>query len=102
MLEDISGNSFVQNPDAPKVDENCKTIYFSRSLEQDHELGIFSHEEIEGDKEGDSAILHPISEGQFKLEDLEGEVLQFPTNCHGCGSPCETNMKMTSILFLNN
>lgn len=49
---------------------------------------FFSHEEVSGEKgEGDSAILHPISEGQFTLEDLEGEVLQFPTNCHACGSP---------------
>jgi len=36
--------------------------------------------------------------GPFTLEDLEGEVLQFPTNCPSCGSPCTTNMKMTSIL----
>lgn len=62
-----------------------------------HSAGIFSKEEVTGEKE-ENAILHPIQEGQFTLEDLEGEVLQFPTNCPGCGSPCETNMKMTSIL----
>lgn len=39
ILEDISGNSFVQNPEAPKMDENCKIHYFVRNKEQDHELG---------------------------------------------------------------
>ncbi|KAJ8925894.1 hypothetical protein NQ315_009746 [Exocentrus adspersus] len=94
ILEDISGNSFIENPNAPKIDENCKTQYFVRSKDQDHELGIFTKEEITGEKE--SAILHPISEG-CTLEDFEGEVLQFPTNCPNCGSPCKTNMKLTNI-----
>lgn len=72
------------------------SIYF-----QLNSAGIFSHEEVTGEKEiEENGILHPIQEGQFTLEDLEGEVLQFPTNCPGCGSPCETNMKMTSILYL--
>lgn len=63
-------------------------------------LGLFSKEEIDTEQgKRDNGILQPIAEGQFTLEDLEGEVLQFPTNCHGCGSPCETNMKMTSILY---
>lgn len=39
ILEDISGNSFIQNPDAPKIDENCKIHYFVRNKDQDHELG---------------------------------------------------------------
>lgn len=42
--------------------------------------------------------MHPIAEGEFPLENFEGEVLHFPTNCHGCGSPGQTNMKLTSIL----
>lgn len=61
-------------------------------------LGIFSHDEVTDGKEKDKGLLQPISEGDFTLEDLQGEVLQFPTNCHCCGSPCHTNMKMTSIL----
>lgn len=42
-MEDISGNSFIQNPDAPKKEENCKTHHFIRNNEQDHELGIYKH-----------------------------------------------------------
>ncbi|XP_018579660.1 zinc finger protein ZPR1 [Anoplophora glabripennis] len=93
ILEDMSGNSFIENPNAPKNDERCKVHYFTRNKEQDHEVGIFTKEEITGEKE--SAILHPIS--GYTLEELEGEVLKFPTNCSNCGSPCTTNMKMTNI-----
>ncbi|XP_072379003.1 zinc finger protein ZPR1 [Diabrotica undecimpunctata] len=95
ILEDISGNSFIENPNAPRIDNSCITTHFIRNKEQDHQLGLFSQSEITGEEE--SAILHPISEGEFTLEDLEGEVLQFPTNCHFCNSPCQTNMKMTNI-----
>lgn len=95
-MEDISGNSFIENINAPKIDKGCKIHYFVRNKEQDHEVCIFTKEEITGEKE--SAILRPVSD-RFTLEDLEGEILQFPTNCSSCGSPCTTNMKMTSILI---
>ncbi|KAH1006148.1 hypothetical protein HUJ05_006914 [Dendroctonus ponderosae] len=91
ILEDISGNSFIENLSAPKSDPQCTYEYFRRSPEQDRELGIFSHEEVTGEK----SILHPIKEGEFTLEDIESEVLRFATNCSNCGAPCETNMKMT-------
>ncbi|KAJ8941932.1 hypothetical protein NQ318_013265 [Aromia moschata] len=93
VLEDISGNCFVENPNAPMIDKKCKAQYFARNREQDHELGIFTKEEVTGEKNTD--VMR--SECGFTLKDLEGEVLQFPTNCHGCGSPCSTNMKMTNI-----
>uniref|UniRef100_A0A6P7FPP1 Zinc finger protein ZPR1 n=1 Tax=Diabrotica virgifera virgifera TaxID=50390 RepID=A0A6P7FPP1_DIAVI len=95
ILEDISGNSFIENPNAPRIDNSCTTTHFIRTKEQDHELGLFSQSEITGKEE--SGILHPIPEGEFTLEDLQGEVLQFPTNCPSCNSPCHTNMKMTNI-----
>lgn len=43
ILEDISGNSFIENPDAPKIDENSKTHYFFRNKDQDHELGNIAY-----------------------------------------------------------
>lgn len=95
ILEDLSGNSFIENPFAPQVDSQCTTTYFTRNKEQDHTLGVFTKEEVSGEKE--SAILEPISENEFTLEDLQGEVLQFPTNCPNCNAPCETKMKMTNI-----
>lgn len=95
ILEDISGNSFIENVVAPQVDPQCTTTYFSRNKNQNHVLGIYDQEEIKNDKE--NAILEPIGEDDFTLEDLQGEVLQLPTNCPNCNSPCQTNMKLTNI-----
>lgn len=100
LLEDISGNSFVENPSAPAVDSNCKTVHFVRTKEQDHTLGFYTPEDVDStakDKDKDKHLLKPIAEGSWTLEELHGEVLQFQTLCPECGSPCETNMKLTNI-----
>jgi len=89
-FQDISGNSHVQNPKAPIKDSQCTITYFKRTKEQNHMLGIYSDNE--------DVLLKPIQEGEYPLEEIEGEVLSFPTNCPDCNSPCETNMKLTSIL----
>ena len=39
VLEDISGNSFVENPFAPSADPSCRIIHFERQKEQDQILG---------------------------------------------------------------
>ncbi|RVE42231.1 hypothetical protein evm_013131 [Chilo suppressalis] len=39
------GNCFVENPDAPRKDARCDRTDFRRTKDQDHALGIFSHEE---------------------------------------------------------
>ena len=88
IFEDISGNTYVQNPKAPQKDEGCEIHYFKRTMDQNHILGIYI--------ENEDKLLEPIKEGEFTLEDIEGEVLTFPTNCPECNNPCQTNMKMTS------
>lgn len=89
ILEDISGNTYVSNPHAPHKDVDCTTVQFVRSTTQDHALGIYASE---------GSIASTLPPTQFTIEDLEGEVLQFPTNCPNCAAPCKTNMKLTSIL----
>ncbi|EDW51279.1 GM13673 [Drosophila sechellia] len=91
LLEDISGNSFVENPLAPVADPQLKTSYFTRSQQQNEQLGLYeqNHE--------DQHLLKPIAEDSWPIENLHGEVLQFPTNCPTCQAPCETNMKLTNI-----
>ncbi|XP_034941331.1 zinc finger protein ZPR1 [Chelonus insularis] len=89
IFEDITGECHVENPNAPRKDHNCTTSYFVRSEEQNKLLGIYV--------ENSEGLLKPIEPGSFPLEELEGEVLQFPTNCPDCNCPCTTNMKMTNI-----
>lgn len=93
IIEDISGNSFIENPFFPNKDEQCTIRNFKRTREQDKQLGIFEANE--------DVLLKPIREDEYPLEEIEGEVLSFPTNCPDCNAPCETNMKMTSILLQN-
>ncbi|XP_011634849.1 zinc finger protein ZPR1 isoform X1 [Pogonomyrmex barbatus] len=89
IFEDISGNSYVENPRAPFKDNQCTITYFKRTEEQNHILGTYSDNE--------DVLLKRIEEGEFLLEEIDGEVISFSTNCPDCNSPCETNMKTTNI-----
>ena len=93
IFEDISGECHVENLKAPLKDDGCITVQFRRTTEQDHILGIYS-------ENTDDTLLKPIEEGEYTLEQIEGEVLSFRTNCPECNCPCETNMKLTSILSM--
>jgi len=102
VFEDISGNSFVENPCAPLKDPGTEVVRFVRSVDQDHVLGIYASTEVGVEPVTVSscpALLRKIKEGDFTLEDLHGEVLQFTTQCPHCGTECQTNMKVTSILY---
>ncbi|XP_017042054.1 zinc finger protein ZPR1 [Drosophila ficusphila] len=91
ILEDISGNSFIENPLAPASDPQLKTSHFTRTQEQNEQLGLYEQNHDE------QHLLKPIAEDSWPIENLHGEVLQFPTNCPNCQAPCETNMKLTNI-----
>lgn len=104
IIEDISGNSAIENLEAPHPDPGCTTKWFNRTVEQDHLLGIFTNAELNEvekpekvEKPKKVGILEKVEEGEWTLEELHGEVLRFPTNCPECLSPAETNMKVTSI-----
>lgn len=95
ILEDVTGNCFVENLKAPYTDSECTTTYFARTSAQNHLLGIYTKNEI--DNPQNDSVLKPIAEDSWQLEELHGEVLQFSTLCPECQSPCETNMKVTNI-----
>lgn len=102
ILEDISGNSFVENPLAPADDPNCKTTHFNRNVEQNKLLGMYEDLTLKEEDEDEETsnkehLLKPIGEGAWPIEELHGEVFQFNTTCNQCKSPCETNMKLTNI-----
>lgn len=99
IVEDISGNSFISNPNAPLQDPSCTTAYFVRQKKQDHILGIYDREEVSDAAPG---VMKQFDPDSFKYEDLEGEVLIFQTNCSNCNAPCETTMKMTSIPYFKD
>ncbi|GJQ86447.1 putative zinc ion binding protein [Trypoxylus dichotomus] len=93
ILDDISGNSHIENPNAPQKDSKCIIQNYVRTTKQNHALCIFNKDELSTEE----GILQPITENEFPLNNFENEVLQFPTNCNNCGASCKTNMKVTNI-----
>ncbi|KFP05504.1 Zinc finger protein ZPR1, partial [Calypte anna] len=83
ILDDPSGNSFVENPHAPRKDEALVVTHYRRSPQQAAMLGLEGEEVAE--KAADPA------------EELRNEVLQFNTNCPECNAPASTNMKLVQI-----
>ncbi|NWW42367.1 ZPR1 protein, partial [Pedionomus torquatus] len=80
IIDDPSGNSFVENPHAPRKDDALVVTHYRRTPQQAAMLGL---EELE--KPADAT------------EDLRNEVLQFNTNCPECNAPASTNMKLVQI-----
>lgn len=77
VLDDPSGNSFVENPQAPEADPFMSVHRYRRTAEQDSALGILAAAESNDDPHDD--------------------VLGFATSCSECHAPCETRMKITQV-----
>ena len=51
VLDDASGNSFIENPQAPELDPHMTVVYYTRQPEQDAKLGIQPAAEEEGNED---------------------------------------------------
>jgi len=78
IIEDASGNSFIENPYHPEKDLQLVSSYFPRTAEQNRMLGL------------------PDDGGSF-VTDMKEEVHNFATMCPECRCPAETKMKLTDI-----
>lgn len=85
VIEDPSGNSFVENPVAPQKDENLTVSRFNRTVQQDISLGIRADDDVEEEAPANS------------IDAMRNEVLSFNTNCPECNAPASTNMKLVQI-----
>lgn len=81
IIEDISGNSFIENPFAPQTDPSLKIEHFKRTAEQNAQLGMAPEEKKEE--------APPLN--------LVDEVLEFPGNCQSCQTPTAMRMKVVNI-----
>ena len=106
-IDDPTGNSFIENPHAPAADPGREVNNYQRSDKQNHQLGLYSQEELQT---AEDPVLQRVTEEEeeeeVEVEDsalsgdkLNEEVLSFPTNCHVCNAPAETKMKMTNIPY---
>jgi zinc finger protein len=48
VLDDTSGNSFLENPVAPASDPDMAAVYYTRSVQQNHALGLYAENSGEG------------------------------------------------------
>jgi len=88
VINDPSGDSFVENPKAPSKDPQLTISYYKRNDQQNELIGLTS--------ETDQTIADSIA---AKDNDLRNEVVQFHNNCPNCNAICETNMKLTDIPY---
>jgi len=92
IVDDPSGNSFIENPHIPSVDPGRMEKQYTRTATQNHLLGLYTDQEITSDE--------PVQDSnELTEEKLEEEVLHFDTNCPSCNAPAQTNMKVTKIPF---
>lgn len=94
-IDDPSGNSFIENPNAPHRDEQMVIKKYRRSAEQNALLGI-------GEDESDQELIAATTTtetNETELDTIKDEVLIFSTNCPSCDAPCDTNMKVTQIPY---
>jgi zinc finger protein len=102
IVDDPSGNSFIENPSAPNLDPTRVERHYIRTTEQDHELGLYTAKELRTEEEvaaDDAADDAAAGGGALTDEKLKEEVLHFETNCPDCNAPAQTNMKITNIPF---
>ncbi|KAJ3340681.1 hypothetical protein HDU93_006538 [Gonapodya sp. JEL0774] len=95
VVEDPSGNSFVENLVAPSTDPQISTQYFTRTLEQDEQLGIGTAAEEQQEEDGAAVDPHSLNADSANIP----EVMHFPASCSSCGAPGETRMHVISIPY---
>jgi len=87
-LDDPTGNSFLENLNAPAVDPQLEVRHYVRSKEQNEALGIVAAENPEVEKE------------QKDKENMNidvDEVMHFDASCPSCKGPCSTRMHLLNI-----
>jgi len=99
IVEDITGNSFIENRFAPAEDSGTVVEYFTRSQEEDVKLGIYSEEGSMKDEDNVGEEDKHEGKDAAAQVDLQNEILQFPCNCSNCNSPAMTNMKVVQIPY---
>ncbi|KAL3654521.1 hypothetical protein CASFOL_001506 [Castilleja foliolosa] len=117
ILDDPSGNSFIENPYAPSPDPSLTIKSYERTPEQQAALGYSSavsqgkntleatsnepHGSV-GARAGRRAIAQSnsaeIADALFRYSAPE-EVMVFPTTCGTCAAHCECRMFVTNIPY---
>lgn len=92
IIDDPSGNSYIENFMYPKTDPKLRAIYYIRSKQQMIEMGYAAEDEEDKAIEEDG-----IDKAPHAVD--KQEVFHFPTNCPACQKPSETRMHLIEIPY---
>ncbi|XP_059451140.1 uncharacterized protein LOC132181934 [Corylus avellana] len=128
ILDDPSGNSFIENPFSPALDPSLIIKFYERTPEQQASLGYLADPSQSGDHCGGPSTEETSGASDEVRREPHGsvgataahraiaqsnsadivetvfrysapeEVMTFPSTCGTCASKCETRMFVTSIL----
>jgi zinc finger protein len=91
IVDDPSGNSYVEITTPYQVDNSVKIIHYHRTLEQNKSLSLVADDVEEANDDAPC-----VWDSQ---DAIRNEVLHFQVNCSNCQAPAETNMKFVNIPF---
>lgn len=96
VVNDPAGNSFIENPLAPKADPAMKISHYERTKEQCQALG-YAHSDpaSNGDAPPAAATNDDVDDDIAPPE----EVYEFAVNCSNCDAPAKCRMKPINIPF---
>ncbi|KAJ1901419.1 nucleolar zinc-finger protein [Kickxella alabastrina] len=107
VLDDPSGNSYVENLCAPLTDPKLKVHYYRRTREQMIQMGMINPDTEDTDQMAEQAKAQLNMREEMKAAETimrvakeaseSNEILTFPANCSGCNLPCDTRMQMVDI-----
>jgi zinc finger protein len=95
IIEDPSGNSFVENPSAPDKDLYLDVARYFRTLDQNHALGFYPEYDP---ATGELKEIKPATETSHDSSSfLQEETLIIPEKCEACGYEAEVRMCQTNL-----
>lgn len=96
VLDDPSGNSYVENKCLPNQDPQIKLRWYTRTPEQQAFLGLQGDQRTPAEIAASNAI-QGVTASEMLNEKGLPEVMSFPANCPSCNAPCSTNMHVMEI-----
>ncbi|KAJ1769259.1 nucleolar zinc-finger protein [Coemansia sp. RSA 1813] len=109
VVDDPTGNSYVENLCAPKADPKMKISYYHRTREQMIELALLNPDADDAEAEQQPQAKGPRLDARAEMNAAKkvvravreasesNEILTFPANCSTCNAPCDTRMQMVDI-----
>ncbi|KAJ3025165.1 UNVERIFIED_CONTAM: hypothetical protein HDU68_007413 [Siphonaria sp. JEL0065] len=90
-INDVAGNSYVENLCAPNKDPQLRIVHFKRTPEQNEELGLQQEQEDRLDAAKQEVVDEALD------DELANEVHVFHGNCSRCNAPSDTRMHIMEI-----